>query len=47
MHNVRILAHAIIEAVKSEDKSILKAIGVNSFNEFKKEELLLDMTLGF
>lgn len=41
MHNVRILAHAIIEAVKSEDKSILKAIGVNSFNEFKKRGVIV------
>lgn len=41
MQNVRVLAKAIIEAVKSEDSKILNAIGVSSFNEFKERGVIV------
>ena len=41
MQNVRVLTQAIIEAVKSEDKNILDAIGVNSYNEFRERGVIV------
>lgn len=41
MQNVRVLTQAILEAVKSEDRAILTAIGVNSFNEFKERGVIV------
>jgi len=40
-HNLRVLTKALIEAVKSEDRNILKSIGVNSFNEFKERGVIV------
>jgi phosphomannomutase len=39
--NLRVLTKALIEAVKSEDRNILKSIGVNSFNEFKERGVIV------
>ncbi|GAB6183515.1 phosphohexomutase domain-containing protein [Thermodesulfovibrio hydrogeniphilus] len=41
MQNVRVLTSAIVEAVKSEDKQVLKAFGVSSFNEFKERGIIV------
>jgi len=41
MQNVRVLTKAIIEAVKSEDRAVLNALGVNSFNEFKERGVIV------
>jgi len=41
MQNVRVLTQAIIEAVKSEDKNILDAMGVNSYNEFRERGVIV------
>ncbi|MCS7203913.1 MAG: phosphomannomutase [Thermodesulfovibrio sp.] len=41
LRNVKILAQAIVETVKSEDKKVLNAIGVNSFNEFKERGVIV------
>ncbi len=41
MQNVRVLTKAIIEAVKSEERNVLNAIGVNSFNEFKERGVIV------
>lgn len=41
MQNVRVLTRAIVEAVKSEDRSLLNAFGINSFNEFKERGVIV------
>jgi len=41
MQNVRILSRAIVEAIKSEDKDLLNAFGINSFNEFKERGVIV------
>ena len=41
MQNVRVLTRAIIETVKSEDKKILNAMGVNSYNEFRERGVIV------
>lgn len=39
--NVKVLTLAILEAVKSEDRKILNALGINSFNEFKERGVIV------
>ncbi len=41
MQNVRVLTKAIIEAVKSEESSILNEFGVKSFKEFKEKGVIV------
>lgn len=41
MQNVRVLAKAIVEAVKGEEKQILRSFGVNSFNEFRERGVIV------
>lgn len=41
MQNVRVLTRAIVEAVKSQDRSILNGFGVNSFQEFKERGVIV------
>lgn len=41
VQNVRVLARAIVEAIKSEDRALLKGFGVNSFNEFKERGVIV------
>ncbi|MEN2993977.1 MAG: phosphomannomutase [Thermodesulfovibrio sp.] len=41
MQNVRVLTKAIVETVKSEERHILDAFGVKSFNEFKERGIIV------
>jgi len=41
MQNIRVLAKAIVEAVKGEDRQILEAFGIKSFNEFKERGVIV------
>lgn len=41
MQNVRVLTKAIVEAVKGEDRQVLEAFGIKSFNEFKERGVIV------
>lgn len=41
LKNVKVLAQAIVETVRSEDKKVMNAMGINSFNEFQERGVIV------